>query len=171
MVGVVRGARLAALAAVSLLGVSSEAAAHDPLGRAQPSVSTTVKGSGLQRTVAFRVRDVDSGDPIPAATLAIRVSDDGGSVIEPAVTRVGAQLFRTKLDFPHAGRWHVGVRIGGQAVLPTAFSVDMDAVGAATAEGSASGSDAALWIGAVAAVVGAAGVLAGVLIYRRRRRT
>jgi hypothetical protein len=171
IVGVVRGARLAALAAVSLLGVSSEAAAHDPLGRAQPSVSTTVKGSGLQRTVVFRVRDVDSGDPIPAATLSIRVSDDGGSVIEPAVTRVGAQLFRTTLAFPHAGRWHVGVRIGGQAVVPTAFSVDVDAVGAAAAEGSSGGSDAALWIAAVAAaVVGAAGVLAGVLIYGRRRR-
>jgi len=55
--------------------------------------------------------------------------------------------------------------------VPTAFSVDVDAVGAATAEGSSGGSDAAVWIGAVAAaVVGAGGVLAGVLIYRRRRR-
>ena len=167
----VRGARLAILGVVCLLGAASPAAGHDPLGRAQPSVATTVKGSGLTRVVGFRVRDVDSGDPIRAATLSVRARDAHGSVLDATVTRVQPQLFRTMLDFPRAGRWHVGVRIGGKAVVPTSFSFDVDAAGRPTVDGSSSGSGAALWIGAAtAAVVGAAGALAVVLVFRRRRR-
>jgi hypothetical protein len=167
--GTVRGARLAILGVVCLLGAASPAAGHDPLGRAQPSVGTTVKGSGLTRVVGFRVRDVDSGDPIPGATLSVRARDDHGSVLDATVTRVQPQLFRTTLDFPRAGPWHVGVRIGGKAVVPTSFSFDVDAVGRPSA--ASDGSDAALWVGAAtAAVVGAAGVLAAVVVFRRRRR-
>jgi hypothetical protein len=169
IVRAVRGARLAALAAVSLLGVSSEAAAHDPLGRAQPSVSTTVSGAGLKRTLVFRVRDVDSGDSIPAATVLVRARDDGGSAIDATVVRVGPQLFRTTLELPRPGRWHVGVRIGGPAVVPTAFSIDVDADSARAAPESSGSSNVALWIGVAAgSLVGAAGVLAAVLIYRSR---
>ena len=169
--GTVRGARLAILGVVCLLGAASPAAGHDPLGRAQPSVGTTVKGSGLTRVVGFRVRDVDSGDPIPGATLSVRARDDRGSVLDATVTRVQPQLFRTTLDFPRAGRWHVGVRIGGKAVVPTSFSFDVDAVGRSGVEGSSDGSDAALWVGAAtAALVGAAGVLVAALVFRRRRR-
>ena len=167
----VRGARLTILGVVCLLGAASPAAGHDPQGRAQPSVATTVKGSGLTRVVGFRVRDVDSGDPIRAATLSVRARDDHGSVLDATVTRVQSQLFRTTLDFPHAGRWHVGVRIGGTAVVPTSFSFDVDAAGRPSVDGSSGGSGAALWIGAAtAAVVGAAGALAVVLVFRRRRR-
>ena len=129
-----------------------------------------MKGSGLTRVVGFRVRDVDSGNPIPAATLSVRADDGDGSAVVGRVTRVGPELFRTTLEFPHAGRWHVGVRIGGEAVVPTSFSVDVDAVGSSSADGSSGGSDAALWIGVVAAaVVGAAGVAVAVLVLRRRR--
>ena len=168
--GTVRGARLAILGVVCLLGAASPAAGHDPLGRAQPSVGTTVKGSGLTRMIGFRVRDVDSGDPIPGATLSVRARDDHGSVLDATVIRVQPQLFRTTLDFPRAGRWHVGVRIGGKAVVPTSFSFDVDAVGRSSADGS-SGSSDALWVGAAtAALVGAAGVLVAALVFRRRRR-
>lgn len=167
----VRRARLAILGVVCLLGAASPAAGHDPQGRAQPSVATTVKGSGLTRVVGFRVRDVDSGDPIRAATLSVRARDDHGSVLDATVTRVQPQLFRTTLDFPRAGRWHVGVRIGGTAVVPTSFSFDVDAAGRPSVDGSSGGSGDALWIGAAtAAVVGAAGALAAVLVFRRRRR-
>jgi hypothetical protein len=167
----VRGTRLAILGVVCLLGAASPAAGHDPQGRAQPSVETAVKGSGLTRVVGFRVRDVDSGDPIRAATLSVRARDDHGSVLDATVTRVQPQLFRTMLDFPRAGRWHVGVRIGGKAVVPTSFSFDVDAVGRPRVDGSTGGSGSALWIGAAtAAVVGVACALAVVLVFRRRRR-
>ena len=137
----VRGARLAILSVVCLLGVG------------------------------FRVRDVDSGDPIRAVTLSVRARDAHGSVLDATVTRVQPQLFRTMLDFPRAGRWHVGVRIGGTAVVPTSFSFDVEAVGRSSVDGSSGGSGAALWVGAATAVVvGAAGVLAAVLVFRRSRR-
>ena len=101
----------------------------------------------------------------------MRARDDHGSVLDATVTRVQPQLFRTMLDFPRAGRWHVGVRIGGRAVVPTSFSFDVEAVGRSSVDGSSGGSGAALWVGAATAVVvGAAGVLAAVLVFRRRRR-
>ncbi len=131
-----------------------------------------MKGSGLTRVVGFRMRDVDSGNPIRAATLSVRADDGGGSAVIGRVTRVGPELFRTTLEFPHAGRWHVYVRIGGKAVVPTSFSFDVDAVGRSGVDGSSGGSGAALWIGAVAAaVVGAAGVVVAVLVLGRRRRS
>ncbi len=168
----VRGARLAILGVAFLLGLPSTGMAHDPLGRAQPSVATTVKGSGLTRVVGFRVRDVDSGASIPAATLSARARDDHGSVLDVTLTRVGPQLFKTTLEFPRAGRWHVAVRVGGKAVVPTSFSFDVDAVGASSRAGSSGDANAALWVGAVTvAVVAAAGALATVLVLRRRRRT
>ena len=168
----VRGARFAILGVAFLLGLPSIGMAHDPLGRAQPSVATTVKGSGLTRVVGLRVRDFDSGASIPAATLSARARDDHGSVLDVTLTRVGPQLFKTTLEFPRSGRWHVAVRVGGKAVVPTSFSFDVDAVGASSRAGSSGDANAALWVGAVTvAVVAAAGALATVLVLRRRRRS
>ena len=168
----VRRARLAILGVVCLLGAASPAAGHDPQGRAQPSVATAVKGSGLTRVVGFRVRDVDSGDPDYArrrsrcvpATITARSSTRPS----PASSRSSSVRCSTS---PALGRWHVGVRIGGTAVVPTSFSFDVEAVGRPSVDGSSGGSGDALWIGAAtAAVVGAAGALAAVLVFRRRRR-
>ena len=57
-------------------------------------------------------------------------------------------------------------------MVPTSFSFDVDAVGRSDVDGSSGGSDAALWIGAVAAAVfAAAGVMVAVLVLGRRRRS
>jgi hypothetical protein len=166
----VRGARFAILGAVCLLGFASPAAGHDPLGRAQPSIETTLKGSGLSRTIGFRVRDSDSRNPIPEAILSVRADDAGGSSVTGEVTRVQPELFRVKLDFPRPGNWRVRVNIGGNKVAPTPFSFDVPVVGGAPADGSSSGGPG---VGILVAVslAGLAGVvLAVVLIQRWRRR-
>ena len=72
--------------------------------RAQPSIETTLGGSGLSRTIGFRVRDSDSGNPIPEATLSVRADDGGGSSVTGEVTSVQPELFRVKVDFPRPGR-------------------------------------------------------------------
>ena len=111
----------------SLLGQAAAAVAHDPLGRAQPRVDTIVKGGdGLSRVVAFRVRDSDSGDPIPQATLAAVATSDSGTSIPADVQRMDAELFRAAFTFPEAGHWRVDVRIGGTMVVPTSFSFYID---------------------------------------------
>jgi hypothetical protein len=165
----VRGARLAILGAVCLSGFASPAAGHDPLGRAQPSVATTLKGSGLSRTIGFRVRDSDSGNPIPEATLSVLAAPVGGSSVPGDVTRIRPELFRVKLDFPQAGNWSVHVDIAGNRVTPTSFSFDVPVVGGAETDGSSGGLDA--WILVTVALASLAGVVLGtVLIERRRRR-
>ena len=163
------GARLAILGAVCLLGFAPPAAGHDPLGRAQPSVETTLTGSGLSRTVGFRVRDSDSGNPIPQATLTVRADDGSGSSVTGDVTRVQPELFRVKLDFPGAGTWSVRVGIGGNRVSPTSFSFDVPVTGEAADGSSSGGLD--VWILVAIALASLAGVIFGtVLIGRRRRR-
>ena len=153
----------------SLIVTVAPAMAHDPLGRAQPSVETTVKGSGLTRAVAIRVRDLDSGNPIPAATLAVRAVDGDGSTVVCDVTRVPPDRFRCSLVFPRHGDWNVQVRIGGNQVVPTSFSVDVRTVGDPRARAASSGGpDVALLVGASLAVLAAAG-LGAVLVVRRRR--
>ena len=164
-----RGARLAILGAVCLFGFASPAAGHDPLGRAQPSVATTLKGSGLSRTVGFRVRDSDSGNALPEATLSVRADDGAGSSVSGEVTRVQPELFRVKLDFHQAGNWSVHVDIAGNRVTPTSFSFDVPVVGGTETDGSSGGLDA--WILVTVALASLAGVVLGtVLIERRRRR-
>lgn len=165
-----RVARLTILGALCLLSASSPAAGHDPLGRPQPSVETTVKGSGLTRVIGFRVRDIDSGKPIPAASLSAQARGADGSVVPGTVTRVTPELFRYTVVLPRPGRWHVDVRIGGSGVAPTAFSFDLDATGPPRSGGSAGGSDAALWAAAGGAAAAAAAIVAVVLVVRRRRR-
>ena len=164
-----RGARLAILGAVCLLGFASPAAGHDPLGRAQPSVATTLKGEGLSRTIGFRVRDSDSGNAIPEATLSVRADDGGGSSVSGEVTRVQPEVFRVTLDFPRAGNWSVHVDIAGDRVAPTSFSFQVPVVGGADADRSSGGPD--VWLLVAVALAGLAGVVLGtVLIERRRRR-
>ena len=164
-----RGARLAILGAVCLFSFASPAAGHDPLGRAQPSVATTLKGSGLSRTIGFRVRDSDSGNPIPEATLSVLAEDGGGSSVMGEVTRVQPELFRVKLDFPRAGNWSVHVDIAGKRVAPTSFSFDVPVVGGAEADRSSGGLD--VWVLVAVALASLVGVVLGtVLIERRRRR-
>jgi hypothetical protein len=166
----VRGARLAILGAVCLLGFATPAAAHDPLGRAQPSVETTLKGSGLSRSIGFRVQDLDSGNVIPTATLSVRADDGGGSSVTGHVTRVQPDLFRTTLDFPKAGNWSVQVSVGGSRVSPTSFSFDVPVTGGPAADGSSSGGPD-IWILVAVSLASLAGVVLGtVLIGRRRRR-
>jgi hypothetical protein len=165
----VRGARLAILGAVCLLGFASPAAGHDPLGRPQPSVATTLKGSGLSRTIGLRVRDSDSGNSIPEATVSVRAEDGGGSSVTGEVTRVQPELFRVKLDFPGGGTWSVRVGIGGNKVSPTSFSFDVPVTGEAADRSSSGGPD--VWILLAVSLAGLAGVvLATVLVERRRRR-
>ena len=165
-----RGARLALLGALCLVAVAPGAAAHDPLGRAQPSVATTVKGSGLTWTIAFRVRDVDSGDPIPSAVLAARAVDGEGSTVVCDVTRVQVELFRCRLVFPRPGECNVRVRVDGNQVVPTTFSVDVQAVGDPRArEVSSGGPDVALLVGISLAGLAVAGALATVVVLHRRR--
>jgi hypothetical protein len=169
IVETVRGARLAILGAVCLLGAPSPAAGHDPRGRAQPSVETTLKGSGLSRTIGFRVRDSDSGKPIPAATLSVR-ADDGGGSVTGEVARVQPELFRSRLDFPRPGNWSVQVRIDGNRVTPTSFSFDVPVVGGSPVDRSSSGGPD-VWILVAISLAGLAGaVLAVALVERRRRR-
>ena len=166
-----RGARLAILGAVCLFDFASPTAAHDPLGRAQPSVATTLKGSGLSRTIGFRVRDADSGNAIPEATLSVRAENGSGSSVAGDVTRIRTELFRVKLDFPRAGSWSVHVDIGGNRVTPTSFSFDVPVVGGAETDGSSGGLDA--WILVAVALAGLAGVVLGTVLierWRRRRR-
>jgi len=111
----------------SLLVLAAPAVAHDPLGRAQPRVDTTVKeGDGLSRVIAFRVRDSDSGDAIPQATLAAVASDDSGRSVTGDVTRMDAELFRCAFSFPTPGHWRVDVQVGGTMVVPTSFSIYID---------------------------------------------
>jgi hypothetical protein len=163
----VRGARFAILGAVCLLGFASPAVGHDRLGRAQPSVETTLKGSGLSRTIGFQVRDLDSGNPIPKATLSVRADDGGGSSVTGEVTRVQPELFRVKLDFPRAGTWSVRVSIGGNRVAPTSFSFDVPVAGGPQADRSSSGGPN-VWIPVAISLAGL--VLAVVLVGRRRWR-
>ena len=114
----------------SLLVLAAPAVAHDPLGRAQPRVDTTVKeGDGLSRVIAFRVRDSDSGDAIPQATLAAVASDDSGMSITGDVKRMDAELFRCAFSFPTPGHWRVDVKVGGTMVVPTSFSFYIDVQG------------------------------------------
>jgi hypothetical protein len=167
---IVRGARFAILGAACLLGFASPAAGHDPLGRAQPSVETTLQGSGFSRTIGFRVRDSDSGNPIPEATLSVRADDGRGSTVTGEVTRVQPELFRVKLDFPQAGTWSVRVKVGGNRVAPTSFSFDVPVVGRPQADRSSSGGPGVGVLIAVSLAGLAAAVLAVVLIQRWRRR-
>ena len=157
------------LGALCLAASAPPAAAHDPLGRAQPNVATTVEGSGLAWTIAFRVRDVDSGNPIPSAVLGVRAVD-GGSTVGCDVTRVQVELFRCRLVFPRPGDWNVQVRVDGDQVVPTTFSVDVQAVGDSTAQGvSSGGTRVAPLVGLCLAGLAAAGALAAVVVLRRRR--
>lgn len=165
-----RVARLTILGVLCLLSASSPAAGHDPLGRAQPSVDTSVKGSGLARVIGFRVRDLDSGNPILAASLFAQARGPDGTVVPGTVTRVTPELFRYTVDLPRPGRWHVDVRIDGSRVVPTAFSFDVDAVGRPREGGASGGSDVSVWAAAGGAAAAAAAIVAVVLVVRRRRR-
>jgi hypothetical protein len=127
-----------------------------------------VKGSGLVQTVVFRVRDVDTGRPIPTATLSVDAVGGRGSTVGCDPARVGAELFRCRLDLPQPGDWTVRVRVGGEQVVPTSFSFDVQAVGSAPANGSSGGPDVALIVGVGLAVLAAAGLAAAFLVRRRR---
>lgn len=152
----------------SLLTTAAAAMAHDPLGRAQPRIDTTVKaGDGLSRVIAFRVRDIDSGNPIPLATVAAVARDGAGTSILGDVRRIQVELFRCTFSFPAPGRWSVDVRVGGDRVVPTSFSLDID-VGA-TATGKGGGGSSAGLVAAIAAPVVLAGGVAVLLVLRRRR--
>ena len=165
-----RGVRLTILGAACLLGSASSAYGHDPLGRAQPSVETTVKGSGLSRVVAIRVRDIDSGNPIPAATLSASARGDDGTVVPASVARAGPDLFRLTLDLPRPGSWRVDVQIGGVAVVPTAYSFGVEAEGRTRADPSAGGAGATVWIAAAAAATAAGAIVCFLVVRRRARR-
>jgi hypothetical protein len=116
------------------------------------------------------VRDIDSGNPIPAATLSVFARDRGGSPVEATITRVTPELFRCRLDFPRSGNWSVRVRVGGDRVVPTSFSFDVEAAGRSTVDASSStGPDVAILV-ALSLVVLVGAAVAVVLVVRRRRR-
>jgi len=167
-----RWAGCVAVVASWLVVAVPAASAHDQLGRAQPGVETTVKGSGLTRAVTIRVRDVDSGNPIPAATLSASARGEDGTVVPGSVARVGPERFRLALDLPGPGRWRVGVRIGGDAVVPTAYSFDVDAAGRSRVDppSGRGGAGPVVWISAVAAAAGTAAIACFVVVRRRARR-
>jgi hypothetical protein len=158
-----------ACAAAGFLVHGEPATAHDPLGRAQPSVQTTVKGSGFSRVIAIRVTDLDSGNAIPNATLDLTATSPSGRRLTPAVTRLQPELFRSTLALDQPGRWRIAARIGGRSVVPTFFSVDVDVAGAASPPGRASsgGRSLALLVGVPVAV--AVGLILVVVAVRRAR--
>ena len=152
-----------------LLGIASPAAGHDRQGRAQPSIETTLGGSGLSRTIGFRVRDSDSGNPIPEATLSVRADDGGGSSVTGEVTSVQPELFRVKVDFPRPGNWSVHVDIGGDRVAPASFSFDVP-IDRGVDDRSSSGGLGVGTLVAISLAGLAAAALAVALVERRRRR-
>jgi hypothetical protein len=148
-----------------VLAFAGEAAAHDPLGRAQPSVQTTIKGSGEKRVIALRLVDVDSRQPIPRATVSVTATGPSGTRFAGSVERLQPTFFRCRLTLREDGRWQVGVRIGGARVVPTAFSLDVDVTGASQ---TASRSPGATWIIVISVVAGLGLAAAAMLAIRRR---
>ncbi len=157
----------------TLLATGAPATAHDRFGRAQPRVDTIVKGSGSSRVVAFRVRDSDSGSPIPQVTLVAVAHDEAGRSLPGDVKRVQLELFRCSFTFPTPGRWSIAVRVGGIKVVPTSFSFDLDVqdgVGSATATGTNPGGGTS--VGLVAGIVvpvALVGCFTALIVLRRRR--
>ncbi len=154
----------------ALLVFSNPAMGHDRLGRAQPRVETTVKGSGLMRVIAFRVRDIDSGNTIPDATLGVTASSGSGDRVAGAVTRLQPDLFRCTLALREDGHWRIEVRIGGRGVAPTSFSFDLDIAGVSRVDDrpSSGGPSTTLLVAAPLAAA-ALLVVAAVVVVRRRR--
>jgi hypothetical protein len=158
----------------ALLVTSGPAEGHDGLGRAQPRVDTAVQGSGSARLLLIRLTDMDSGQIVAGATVAVWGSLDAardGSAIG-MVDELRSGVFRVRIRLPRPGAWQVHVRIGGTRVVPTSFSVGVDVGGAAGADerSSSGGPNLVLLIAAPLACVAAAALALGWLGLRRRRR-
>jgi hypothetical protein len=104
-----------------VLTLADPAIAHDPLGRAQPSVKTTVRGSDGVHVIDVHITDFDSVQPIPAATLAVNATSPSGKLVSGRVERLQPIVFRCKLVLREVGRWRVAFRVGGMKVVPTAY--------------------------------------------------
>ena len=152
-----------------MLVLVATADAHDGLGRAQPRVEQSFVGAGSKRSLQLRITDVDSGKPIPNATVAVTARKDGkGEAIELHARRTSAVLYVVPFALPSAGTWAISVAIAGQNIVPAGFSINVP-VSADELSSPGSDDDTSV-IGLVGGLLAALAVAWGsVALYRRRR--
>jgi hypothetical protein len=148
--------------------LAAPAEAHDRLGRAQPRVDAAVSGEAAARALSIVLTDLDSGDPIPDATVDVTASlgRDEAGLVRLGVREGPPGTYASALELPRSGRWRVDVRISGAGVAPARFQLDVDVAGTGRSRRSSDRSYLPYLIGVPLAL----GFLAAAILIRARSR-
>jgi hypothetical protein len=107
--------------ALALAGLfAGPAAAHEG-GKAQPRIAAQARGTGFNRTLIVRLKDLDSGDPISGANVKARTQMTRPHVMTliprtiPETKRPG--LYSLPYTFVMPGEWNVEFEVTGPKVV------------------------------------------------------
>jgi hypothetical protein len=126
----VTGSRpLLMLGLVALLAVAlaPPAGAHRA-GKAEPRIAAGIsQGSGLERALTVRLRDVDSRKPIRGASVTAFAEMADGMRTQPIRLReVDAAIYEARLAFPEVGDWTVRIQVRGEKVVKASAKLPVE---------------------------------------------
>jgi len=116
--------RLTLVIVLAALVGAPVAAAHDPLGRAEPSIGATLVNTATRQVLLLTIVDLDSRKPIPALRLTATARRTGQTAVPLRVVKLTQTRWRIPLASLRRGKWHVSVRVRGTLVAPRDFGID-----------------------------------------------
>jgi YtkA-like len=116
---VTRGAALL-VACLAALVLAPSAFAHEG-GKAEPRIAAKFPGDGLVRPLTVRLTDLDSGDPIPGATVTASAHMTRPHVMTTLPSRLrqaGTGVYEARLSLLMPGDWTIRIGVTGKDVVP-----------------------------------------------------